>query len=192
MTSDLPGLRASHADRDRAVETLRIAGGDGRLTPEELEERLETALSARTVAELAALTADLPAGGPVGAAAAKDLLVVKQHGSRYVRTGRWVVPKRIELRTQLCQVTLDFGEAVISSGTLHIDVHMVHGKLLIVTAPGVEIDADGLTLTYSKCKLRPARAGADPRLRIELAGTLLHAKVIERWPRRGAAGQAMT
>jgi len=187
MTSDLPELRASHADRDRAVETLRIAGGDGRLTTEELEDRLETALSARTVAELAALTADLPAG-----AAAKDLLVVKQHGSRYIRTGRWVVPKRIELRTQLCQVTLDFGEAVITSGTLRIDVHMVHGKLLIVTAPGVEIDADGLTLTYSKCKLRPARAGADPRLRIELAGTLLHAKVVERWPRRGAAGQALT
>ncbi len=188
MTSDLPELRASHADRDRAVDTLRIAGGDGRLTAEELEDRLATALSARTVAELAALTADLP-GGPAGAAA-KDLLVVKQQGSRYVRTGRWVVPRRIELRTQLCQVTLDFTEAVISPGTLHVDVEMVHGKLLIVTGPGVEIDADGLTLTYSKCKLRPARAGADPRLRIELAGTLVHAKVIERWPRRGAAGQA--
>lgn len=191
MTSELPDLRASHADRDRTVETLRIAGGDGRLTAEELEDRLETALSARTVAELAALIADLPAGQPVGAGP-KDLLMVKQHGSRYVRTGRWVVPKRIELRTQLCQVTLDFAEAVISSDTLHIDVQMVHGKLLIVTAPGVEIDADGLTLTYSKCKLRPARAGADTRLRIELAGTLLHAKVIERWPRRGAAGQSMT
>lgn len=191
MTSDLPELRASHADRDRAVETLRIAGGDGRLTAEELEDRLETALSARTVAELAALTADLP-GGLLGGAAAKDLLVVKQHGSRYIRTGRWVVPRRIELRTQLCQVTLDFGEAVITSGLLQIDVQMVHGKLVIVSAPGVEIDADGLMLTYSKCKLRPARAGADPRLRIELAGTLLHAKVIERWPRRGAAGQAVT
>jgi hypothetical protein len=190
MTSDLPELRASHADRERVVDTLRVAGGDGRLTAEELEDRLETALSARTIGELAALTADLSAGGPVGAVP-KDLLVVKQHGSRYVRTGRWVVPKRIELRTQLCQVTLDFAEAVISSGTLHIDVQMVHGKLLIVTAPGVEIDADGLTLTYSKCKLRPARAGADPRLRIELAGTLLHAKIIERWPRRGAAGQSM-
>jgi hypothetical protein len=191
MTSELPDLRASHADRDRAVETLRIAGGDGRLTAEELEDRLETALSARTVAELAALIADLPAGRPVGAGP-KDLLMVKQHGSRYVRTGRWVVPKRIELRTQLCQVTLDFAEAVISSDTLYIDVQMVHGKLLIVTAPGVEIDADGLTLTYSKCKLRPARAGADTRLRIELAGTLLHAKVIERWPRRGAPGQSTT
>src|SRR5271165_4110468 len=35
------GLRASHVDRDRVVELLRVAGGDGRLTAEELDERLE-------------------------------------------------------------------------------------------------------------------------------------------------------
>ncbi|MFB7032553.1 MULTISPECIES: DUF1707 domain-containing protein [unclassified Streptomyces] len=55
-----PELRASHADRDRAVDVLRIAAGDGLLTADELDERLETALSARTLSELAVLTADLP------------------------------------------------------------------------------------------------------------------------------------
>lgn len=55
-----PELRASHADRDRAVDVLRVAAGDGRLTAAELDERLEAALSARTVSELTALTADLP------------------------------------------------------------------------------------------------------------------------------------
>ena len=39
-------LRASHADRDEAVEVLREAAGDGRLTAEELDERLEAALPA--------------------------------------------------------------------------------------------------------------------------------------------------
>lgn len=42
------------------------------------------------------------------------------------------------------------------------------------------IDTDGLNLTYSKLKLRPKNSAADPRLRIELVGNLLHAKVIER------------
>src|ERR1700729_4540886 len=57
-----PGtLRASHADRDLVVEQLRVAAGDGRLSPEELDERLELALTARTYAELATLGADLPA-----------------------------------------------------------------------------------------------------------------------------------
>lgn len=165
------------------VEALRVAGGDGRLTAEELENRLETALSARTLGELAALTTDLPAGAPT-APAAKDVLVIKQTGSSYARTGRWVVPRRIELRTQLCQVTLDFTEAVITPGTLRIDMNMIHGKLLIVGAPGIEIDTDGVTLTFSKLKLRSDSPGTDPRLRIELAGRVLHAKIIERRPRR--------
>jgi hypothetical protein len=55
------GLRASHADRDRVVELLRVAASNGRLTGDELDERLEVALNARTDRELAALTADLPA-----------------------------------------------------------------------------------------------------------------------------------
>jgi uncharacterized protein DUF1707 len=53
-------LRASDADRDRALEVLRIAVGDGRLSIAELNERLEAVLSARTLRELATLTADLP------------------------------------------------------------------------------------------------------------------------------------
>src|SRR5208282_3490487 len=47
MSNDLPDLRASHADRDRVVDALRVAGGDGRLSAEELDTRLESALSAR-------------------------------------------------------------------------------------------------------------------------------------------------
>src|SRR5215467_12844542 len=54
-------LRASHDDRDRAVEVLRVAAGDGRITAEELDERVGAALTARTYGELAALIADLPA-----------------------------------------------------------------------------------------------------------------------------------
>jgi hypothetical protein len=57
-----PPLRASHADRDLAVDILCAAAGDGRLNAAELEERLDAALTARTISELAALTADLPAG----------------------------------------------------------------------------------------------------------------------------------
>ena len=57
MPDDLPDLRASHADRDRVVDALRVAGGDGRLSAEELDTRLESALSARTRGELAEFTA---------------------------------------------------------------------------------------------------------------------------------------
>ena len=53
-------LLASDADRERIADRLRAAAGEGRLTPAELEERLETAFSGRTDAELEPLVADLP------------------------------------------------------------------------------------------------------------------------------------
>jgi Domain of unknown function (DUF1707) len=62
-------LRASHEDRDRVVELLRVSAGDGRLTADELDERLELAMTARTYGELAKLVADLPAAGSVVSAA---------------------------------------------------------------------------------------------------------------------------
>jgi len=53
-------LRASDADRDAVTERLRRAAGEGRLEPEELEDRLDTALRARTYGELDRVLSDLP------------------------------------------------------------------------------------------------------------------------------------
>lgn len=60
-------LRASDADRERAVETLKAAYAHGRLTRDELDARAGRALVARTYAELAAATADIPAPVPAPA-----------------------------------------------------------------------------------------------------------------------------
>ena len=57
-------LRASDADRDAVTDRLRQAAGEGRLEHEELEQRLDAALRARTYGELAPLVSDLP-GPPV-------------------------------------------------------------------------------------------------------------------------------
>src|ERR1700748_3554418 len=93
-------FRASHEDRDRVVELLRVAAGDGRLTAEELDERLEAALTARTYGELAALTTALPAvpdAAPAPPAPEpKDLARIDCRGSSVQRDGRWLVPQRME------------------------------------------------------------------------------------------------
>ena len=92
-------LRASHDDRDRVVELLRVSAGDGRLTAEELDERLEQAMTARTYGELARLVADLPAVGsaaghavsPATAPQAKDVVRIDTrsgHVKRVERLGR--------------------------------------------------------------------------------------------------------
>jgi len=65
-------VRASAADRERAVDVLKAAFAEGRLTREEHETRVERAYRARTYADLAALTADLPAG-PLGTPSAQPV-----------------------------------------------------------------------------------------------------------------------
>jgi hypothetical protein len=57
-------LRAAHADREHVIDTLKAAFVQDRLTKDELDARAGQALTARTYAELAALTADIPAGPP--------------------------------------------------------------------------------------------------------------------------------
>ncbi|WP_084700943.1 DUF1707 SHOCT-like domain-containing protein [Streptacidiphilus anmyonensis] len=185
----LPELRASHADRDRTVDLLRVAAGDGRLTSDELDERLEAALSARTVVELAELTADLP---PVsvfagGAVEARDLLRIEHRFSAVKRVGPWVVPRRLELCVEWCDVTLDFTQAVITHDTLQIDMDMRGKNLTLVVGPGIVVDPYGLSLEFSKVRNRQVPApGAPIALRIELTGKKSFGRVVVRHPRRTA------
>jgi hypothetical protein len=55
-------LRASSADRDRAMDVLKAGYAEGRLTKEEYEGRADQAFAARTLGDLARVTADLPSG----------------------------------------------------------------------------------------------------------------------------------
>ena len=55
-------LRASHADREQVIETLKIAFVQGRFDRDEFDVRVGQAFASRTYAELAASIADLPAG----------------------------------------------------------------------------------------------------------------------------------
>jgi DUF1707 SHOCT-like domain len=60
--NDSGRLRTSHADRDRVVDTLKAAYVYGLVTKEEFDTRVGQTLASRTFAELAAITADIPAG----------------------------------------------------------------------------------------------------------------------------------
>jgi hypothetical protein len=59
-------LRASHADREQAISALKIGFVQGRLAKDQFDARVGQALAARTHAELAVITADIPVD-PVGA-----------------------------------------------------------------------------------------------------------------------------
>ncbi len=181
-------LRASHQDRDRVVEILRVAAGDGRLTPEELDERLEAALTARTYAELAVLTTDLPAAGSAAGVAAvepKDMVRIDCGSGHAKRDGRWVVPRRMEVRVTSGSVRLDFTEAAITQPSLRIDADVRSGHLTLVTKPGIVVDADEVGVRSGQVKIRePWGHDVPVTLRIELAGQVRSGSVTARPPRR--------
>jgi hypothetical protein len=186
--SDLPAvvaseeLRASHEDRDQVAEQLRVAAGDGRLSADELDDRLERALTARTYAELAALTVDLPVAPgtavvPPGAAAAnatpRELIRIHVRGSAASRDGRWVVPKELDIKVSGGAVTLDFTEAVITQPELRITAEVRSGVLKLITKPGVVADTGDLTVHGSGVKLsEPSAPGVPVLLRIEIDGSV--------------------
>jgi hypothetical protein len=176
------GLRASHADRDQVVEVLRVAAGDGRLSSEELDDRIERALTARTYAELAALTADLPAtaGGALipprageVAPTPKDLARIHVRGSSVRRDGRWVVPNELDIRVRGGSVTLDFTEAVITQPLLRVTAEVRGGMLRLITRPGIMVDADDISVHGGAVTLpEPPGPGEPVYLRVEIAGSV--------------------
>jgi hypothetical protein len=179
-------LRASHEDRDRVAELLRVAAGDGRLTAEELDQRLERALTARTVGELAELSRDLPAAsGPGGVA--KDTITIERQGGNDKRDGRWQVPRRLVVRVGWGHVTLDFTEAVFTQPVLDIDLDVRSGTLTLLTRPGISIDADDVAVRSSgSVRIRvPPDPAVPVALRIVLSGTV-HTGHLRARPRRRA------
>ncbi|MGW1229211.1 DUF1707 SHOCT-like domain-containing protein [Streptomyces sp. NPDC002530] len=181
---DRPALRASDRERDQVVEILRTAAGDGRLTLGELDERLDAALSARTRDELARLTADLPLEGRPPQA--KDVISIDQRFGDVTRTGRWLVPRRMEIRLMFCEAKLDFTEAVVTHSVLDIDVDLrVGGNLILVTRPGITVDPDALARSSGEIRIRPAPDGdVPPVLRVRLTGQSRGGDITARPPRR--------
>ena len=167
-------LRASHDDRDRVVEMLRVSAGDGRLTAEELDDRLEQAMTARTYGELARLVADLPTAGPVASPAVapqvKDVVRIDTRSGHVKRVDRWVVPQRMEVKVTSGHVTLDFTRAVITHPTLALDVDVRSGAVKLMTRPGIVVDADDVTIRSGGVTVK-APWGSDGPVDLHIAVT---------------------
>jgi hypothetical protein len=185
-----PALRASDAERERTVARLRVAGGEGRLTLDELAQRVEAAYGARTDAQLAELVADLPAAPGTAAPPADERrhewLVSIIGGAD--RRGRWRVAPRITSVELIGGADLDFTEgAILESPDVEITAWTLIGGPDIRVPDGVEVELSGFALIGGhdvKRDAGPTHPGA-PRIRVR-AYTLLGGADIKgpRKPRR--------
>jgi len=151
-------LRASDADRERVAETLREAAGDGRLTMDELDERLDAAYAAKTYAELVPITRDLPdtGSGPAPAPSQSSSGDVRQYGEDptshtaiailggFSRKGDWVVPKTLNAFMLMGGGEIDMRDAQFSEPEVSIHVVAIMGGCEITVPEDATVHVTGV------------------------------------------------
>jgi hypothetical protein len=130
-------IRASDAERDATVDRLREAAAEGRLTLEELSDRIEAAAGAVMRSDLVTLTSDLPVRAVVGAPIQRP--DVRAIGD-IKRSGSWVLPAENHFRTWFGAIKLDLRQAQISANETHIHARAVFGNVDLLVPEGVEVE----------------------------------------------------
>jgi hypothetical protein len=152
MVPQPPELRMSDADRERVAARLRAAFGEGRLSPEEFDERLSGVLAARTFGEVQPLVADLP-GAPVSVPAPEDA-ELRATATKLRRSGPWVVARRLRVNAKAAPVKLDFTDALIAHRVVEIDLNVSFGGTTLVLPRGASVDIENVELIASPARVR--------------------------------------
>ncbi|SDC80960.1 DUF1707 SHOCT-like domain-containing protein [Actinokineospora iranica] len=135
MTAEQPinprDLRVSDAEREHVISVLRKATGHGMLTLDEFTVRTDSALAAKTRAELNTVLVDLPAvvNRESGSPAVGQPVELAAVMSSVKREGRWHVPRELLLRNRMSATELDFTEAVIPHREVTIEVDLTGGSV---------------------------------------------------------------
>jgi hypothetical protein len=141
------GVLASDSERDATAQRLQVAFAEHRLTDDEFDQRIRSALTARTTTELATLTADLPAAVPTSAPARASgrpgRLAVVYKGT-ISRAGRWSVARRLLFGVYKGTGYLDLRAAELTSPVTTIRAIAYKSRTEIVLPPGVRTELGGL------------------------------------------------
>lgn len=149
-SNDPVPIRASDAEREATMGVLRDAAAEGRLTFEELADRLEAAGTAVTRDDLAVLAADLPAGAAPGAAPASwspgpgTAVATSDHRRSVfgdlVEEGPWRVPQAGRWSTVFGDITLDLREAAVGHARVEIEAETTFGDITLLVPEGVLVE----------------------------------------------------
>ncbi|MGW4683442.1 DUF1707 SHOCT-like domain-containing protein [Streptomyces sp. NPDC004244] len=173
------GLRASDADRDRIAQILSDALAEGRLTPDEHSERLDSLYTLKTVAELDVLVRDLPApggspaasayapgtagrapAGPAGLPGNAETVVAVCSSS--ARKGRWRPAAQTRAVSVMGDITIDLTEAVFEQQVTEINVACVLGNVEVLVPENVTLRGHGSGVLGNFEVHGEGRPGTDP------------------------------
>jgi hypothetical protein len=151
-------LRASDADRERVANVLREAAGDGRLTMDELDQRLDAVYAAKTYAELEPITHDLPETGTgyVPAASPAASRDPARFGGEptsqgavailggFTRKGEWIVPKEFTAFMFMGGGEIDLREARFSQREVSIHIVAIMGGCEVIVPEDATVYVTGI------------------------------------------------
>lgn len=152
-------MRAGDADRARVSEVLDLAYTEGRLSFDEHQQRIDRALAARTFADLAPLTADLPSHGalevphepgtPAPYGQFQGVRIDTSHQSPAdtavaifggtERAGIHRVPTTTNAIALFGGVSFDLREAVFEARTVTLNLGVAFGGVEVTVPPGVRV-----------------------------------------------------
>jgi hypothetical protein len=189
MTSELPEMRASDAERERVAETLREAVAEGRLDMDEFEQRLDATYKARTHGELEPIVRDLPVPGtPVRPV--KGSVPAKSGSSAdwpariggpatsvgafafwggFQRKGRWTVGRKFTAFAMWGGGEIDLREADFEDREVVIRCFTIMGGIQVTVPPGLDVDVNGIGIMGGfgeHSKIDDEREPDAPRVRV--------------------------
>lgn len=184
------GRRARDSDRDAAIEALSTAAGNGEISLEELEERIEAASHALTIDDLRGLIADItqPAGGALQAAqgpqAPRSLRLAITRG-HVDRLGPWQIPEHIDLELQQAASALDLRSSPLPAAGVDIRIMAQRSSIRLLLLPETRIDFDNLGRHRSKAlDRRPGDSRLQPFPQVRISGDLIQSTFKTLRPKR--------
>jgi hypothetical protein len=138
-SQETPAVLASDAERGDVVRILEHAMSEGRLTPVEAEERIETAYAARTMGELAVLTDGLPVSfGSSGPARQVPQRTIKLVGDVKLG-GALAVGTVLHATAFFGDVVIDLSSATIPPEGVEIRASVGIGDVRVIVPDGATV-----------------------------------------------------
>ncbi|WP_442916610.1 DUF1707 domain-containing protein [Lentzea sp. NBC_00516] len=157
-------LRVSDAEREHVVTLLNKAVGRGMITLDEFTVRTDTALAAKTRADLNVVLLDLP--GMVNNEVARERTELKNTMSTTTRKGHWVVPNELVIRNTLGTTNLDFTAADVPP-VVNVDLDVSLGTVKLLLPAGSSVNADDVEITAGELKDKVHNSVGNPHFQLK-------------------------
>lgn len=194
MTDPEKHFLISDADREHVMLQLQDAMAKGFINAEELSERSDRALAARTRGDLDPIAQDLPPGlvpyvGSATAVPQSDVVVLRGTSASLKRKGNWQVPRRLVLERRKGSTELDFSQAQIDHPVVEIEIAIDGGSLEMRLPEGASASLDGIEVTRGSVEDHRRNPAVSGRPHFVITGWIRWGSVEVRGPAKRLFGR---